>query len=83
MKQRQGDAWYYHPVWICVLAFAVIGPLALPLVWKSPKMSRAVKGILTVLILVYTGFGAYYFYVLFTAQMKQLNDLNNVLQRIK
>ena len=25
-RQTKGDAWYYHPVWILLLAFLAIGP---------------------------------------------------------
>ena len=58
------DAWYYRPVWILVLALTVLGPFALYLVWKSPKMSPAVKAIVTTVTLVYTALCLYYTYVL-------------------
>jgi len=47
--------WYYRPVWVLVLLFLVLGPLALPYLWRSPGFSRRVKVVLTVLVLAYAG----------------------------
>jgi len=47
--------WYYRPVWVLVLLFLVLGPLALPFLWRSPRFSRPLKVVLTVLALAYTG----------------------------
>ncbi len=47
--------WYYRPVWVLILLFVVLGPLALPLLWRSPRSSRPVKVVLTVLELAYVG----------------------------
>jgi hypothetical protein len=47
--------WYYRPVWVLVLLFLVLGPLALPFLWRSPRFSRPVKVVLTVLELAYVG----------------------------
>ena len=51
----RGDvAWYHKPIWVAVLALFVLGPLALPLVWRSPAFSTAARWVATVLILLYT-----------------------------
>ena len=49
--------WYYRPVWVLVLLFLflVLGPLALPYLWRSPSFSRRLKVVLTVLVVAYTG----------------------------
>ena len=47
--------WYYRPVWVLVLLFLVLGPLALPYLWRSPGFSRRLKVVLTVLVIAYTG----------------------------
>ena len=47
--------WYYRPVWVLVLLFLVLGPLALPYLWRTPRFSRRLKVVLTVLVLAYTG----------------------------
>jgi len=45
--------WYYRRAWVLVLLFVVLGPIALPILWRSPSFSRPVKVVLTVLVLAY------------------------------
>ena len=47
--------WYHRPVWVLILLFLVLGPLALPYLWRSPGFSRRLKVVLTVLVVAYTG----------------------------
>ena len=47
-------AWYYKPVGIVVLTLFVLGPLSLPLVWRSPVISERGRWIGTALIVAYT-----------------------------
>lgn len=46
---------WYHSVWfiLCML-FLVLGPMALPLLWKSPRFSHRAKVGLTIAVAVYT-----------------------------
>jgi hypothetical protein len=46
--------WYYRPWPVLLLLFVVLGPLGLPLLWKSPRFTRTWKIVLTALVLVYT-----------------------------
>jgi hypothetical protein len=46
--------WHYRPFWVLILLFVVLGPLALPYLWKSPRFSHRLKVVLTILVLVYT-----------------------------
>jgi len=46
--------WYYRPWAVVVLLFLVLGPLGLPLLWKSPSFTRGWKIVLTVALVVYT-----------------------------
>jgi hypothetical protein len=48
--------WYLRPAGVLLLLFVVLGPLALPLLYKSPRFSRGQKIALTVLVLGYTLF---------------------------
>ena len=46
---------WYHSVWFVVLMlFVVMGPLAFPLLWKSPRFSLAAKIALTVVVVAFT-----------------------------
>lgn len=43
---------WYHNIWFTLfLLFFVLGPLALPMVWKNPRFSQPVKIMLTVLMM--------------------------------
>ena len=46
--------WYYKPVGIVVLTLFVLGPLSVPLVWRSPAISPRGRWIGTALIVGYT-----------------------------
>jgi hypothetical protein len=46
--------WYYRPWAVVVLLFLVLGPLGLPLLWKSPSFTRGWKIVLTLAMVVYT-----------------------------
>ncbi|HAM40193.1 MAG TPA: hypothetical protein DDX89_00465 [Candidatus Omnitrophica bacterium] len=50
----QAATWYSNVWFVLFLLFFVLGPLALPLVWKHPRFSRRVKVLLTVAMLFYT-----------------------------
>lgn len=45
--------WYYE-VWSVFLALILLGPLAYPLLWKSPKLSLKWKWILTLIFSLLT-----------------------------
>ena len=47
--------WYHRPIPVLILLFFVLGPLGLPYLWRSPRFTRALKVLLTVAVLAYTG----------------------------
>jgi hypothetical protein len=53
-EEKQALSWYHTPVGIALLAVFVLGPLALPLVWRSPAFGSRGRAIGTALILLYT-----------------------------
>ncbi len=44
--------WYYRPVWIALLGLTALGPFVLPLVWRSPRLSRTEKWIMSAIVVV-------------------------------
>jgi hypothetical protein len=57
MPEVEGKVkWYLRPVGVVLLLFLVLGPFGLPLLYKSPKFSRTVKVILTIVVIVYTSY---------------------------
>ena len=56
--KRAETKWYFKTYWI-VIVFLCVGPLALPLVWLNPRISRRKKIIVTIIIIIlsyYLGF---------------------------
>ena len=68
--------------WILFLAFFVIGPFGLILVWKSARMGAVAKKILTALIFVYTAVTAYFFYQIIILVLAEMTELNEVMRGI-
>lgn len=50
-RQQPRLPWLYHPIAIILLAFFILGPFALPLVWRSPYMGTKGKWILSLAII--------------------------------
>lgn len=48
--------WYLRPWVVIVSLFFVLGPLALPLLYLSPKFNKTSKVVLTIVTVVYTGY---------------------------
>ena len=79
-RQALDSVWYYQPVWIFILAFAALGPFALPLVWLSPQMTRVGKIVMTLAIVFYTVLCFYYGYVLTVLLLKELRNLDGIMR---
>lgn len=47
-------AWHHSPLFVVAMLFLVMGPIALPLLWRSPGFSKNWKIVLTALMVAYT-----------------------------
>ena len=56
MPERERVKWYLRPAGLLLLLFFVLGPLGLPLLYKSPKFGRKSKIILTIAVIIYTSY---------------------------
>ncbi len=63
-EKIQNDPWYLSPMVVLLLLFLVLGPFALPLLFKSRGFSGAAKSILAVIVLAYTIYIIYLSYKL-------------------
>jgi hypothetical protein len=54
MDKEERIKWYLKPIVVILLLFFVLGPFGLPLLYKSPKFTRKLKIILTVIVILYT-----------------------------
>jgi hypothetical protein len=55
--------WYYRPFWILVLALTALGPLVLPLVWRTPRLDRRAKWIASLAVIALTAYVVWEFVV--------------------
>ena len=76
-----GAAKWYHNMWLVLfLLFFVLGPFGLPLVWKNPRFSRSVKWVLTILMVLYTGWLTALVARMVQAVTANMQQLNSILQ---
>lgn len=79
--QGQGAfvAWYYRPAWIVLLGLTVLGPFALPLVWRTPRLSRTGKWATSVALVVLFVWVGWRFVVDMRHVLDQLNGTDELL----
>lgn len=51
---RKPVRWYYGIAAVLLALFVFLGPLALPLLWRSPRFNRAWKTALTLAVIIFT-----------------------------
>ena len=56
MSKEEKVKWYLMPIGVVLLLFFVLGPFALPLLYKSLKFSKTLKIVLTILVMIYTSY---------------------------
>ncbi|MDP2322652.1 MAG: hypothetical protein Q8N51_01305 [Gammaproteobacteria bacterium] len=78
-RQHVPDPFYYHPIWILVLALTVLGPFALALVWRSRRMGPAAKAALAAIIVAYSALTFYAAYELFAILYQHFSLLNQIM----
>lgn len=74
---------WYHSVWFVLLALTpfVLGPLGLPLLWKSPNFSRTAKTVLTLVTCAWTALLVrYVLHDVIPAVMHEMHQLNAMFQ---
>jgi len=54
MRKEGNVRWYLRPFGVVILLFFVLGPLGLPLLYKSPEFGKKLKIILTIAVVIYT-----------------------------
>ena len=81
IKEGEKDKWYLHPISVLLLLFFVLGPFGLPLLYKSPKFSKTLKIILTVVVLFYTSYLIFATLEIGRELYKTTQDLKGVLDQ--
>lgn len=77
-KEDEKVKWYLRPVAVLILLFFVLGPFGLPLLYKSPKFSKALKIILTVLVIIYTFYLIYVSFAIGREVYRKMEELQGI-----
>jgi len=68
MNKNPSDKWYLKTSFL-VIAFLVVGPLALPLFWINPRFSKKGKIIISIIVLILS----YLLWILFSFSLKYVS----------
>jgi len=78
-EETEKVKWYLRPLGVLVLLFVVLGPLALPLLYKSPKFNKTLKIILTIAVIIYTSYLIFVSVELGMEVYRRLEELQNII----
>ncbi len=78
-EENEKVKWYLRPLGVLVLLFVVLGPLALPLLYKSPKFNKTLKIILTIAVIIYTSYLIFVSVELGMEVYRRLEELQNII----
>ena len=75
LNKKSNEPWYFRNLFI-LIAFACVGPLALPLVWFNPRFKAPAKAIITVVTLVLS----YYLWIWFQQTFNTIMEYYKQMQ---
>ena len=78
-EENEKIKWYLRPLGVLVLLFVVLGPLALPLLYKSPKFNKTLKIILTIAVIIYTSYLIFVSVELGIEVYRRIEELQNII----
>ncbi len=73
-RPRPKTRWYYSPSAI-VIGLLVVGPFALPLVWKNPEYSVITKVVITIVVIAVTIWLCYLMGNMYQRLIQEINAL--------
>lgn len=74
LENKPPEKWYFK-ISVLIIAFLAVGPLALPLLWFNPHISKTSKIIISIIVIVLS-------YYLGIAFVNGLKSINNYYQQI-
>jgi hypothetical protein len=84
MRKEDGKIkWYLRPISVVLLLFFVLGPFGLPLLYKSPKFSKTLKIILTIVVIIYTSYLIFASLEIGRELYRRMGELQNTLEQIR
>jgi hypothetical protein len=79
-EDKKTDKWYLRPIAVILLLFLVLGPLGLPLLFKSPHFNKASRIILTILTCIYTIYLIYVSVEIIRELLKRIEEIQELLR---
>jgi len=67
--KKQQSKWYFKASSL-IIAFLVVGPFALPLVWLNPNFSKKKKSIITIIVILLS----YFLGILVSNSLKSIRE---------
>jgi hypothetical protein len=80
MSDLEKSQWYLKPAIVLLSLFLVLGPLGLPLLFKSPFFSRTAKIILAIVNILYTAGLTYASIASIRMLLRTINEMRQLLQ---
>jgi hypothetical protein len=69
MLNKAGQVRWYFSTSVLIIAFLCVGPLALPLLWFNPRLTKKTKIILTLIVIILT----YLLGIVFIRSLESIN----------
>ena len=83
VKEDEKIKWYLRPVIVVLLLFFVLGPFGLPLLYKSPKFSKKLRIVLTIVVIIYTSYLIFASLEIGRELYIRMGELRNTLEQIR
>jgi hypothetical protein len=80
MSDQVKEKWYLKPVTVILALFVVLGPLGLPLLFKSPCFSKTIKILLAIATIIYTICLIYASIASIRVLLKTIGEMQQLLQ---
>lgn len=74
LNKQEKPKWYFKP-FAFIIAFLCIGPVALPMIWFNPRISKTNKIIITVAAIAIT-------YLMTVAMVKSISKITTYYQQV-
>lgn len=79
-RRQGGSTPWYHRHWGIAVSTLALGPLAIALAWRSPRLSLTARWLWTVAILAFTVYAGLLFYRAWSLAMSRLAEFGGALE---
>jgi hypothetical protein len=80
VDEARKSKWYLNPIVVLLLLFFVLGPIGLPLLYRSPHFGRTSKIVLTIIMAIYTIYLIYETVVIVQMMLKWMWQMQELMR---